>query len=183
MVQTIQCGIDLASYLSNGGAIRASGGHQVGRKFPLLLAAVALKDPELLKLASDPTLFIEDLTTFFVQQSDVGRNVESGESAKYIQGDLGIAEWGISHAWDPSKDDRRWRDGIPYRFAQWPAMTGQVLAADLMGLKEVWGHPVIFKYTERFMSKESDRSRFEDQMWETHKLGLPSFPQGLKIKR
>ena len=183
MIQTIQCGIDLASYFENGGRLAASGGHQVGRKFPLLLAAVALKDPTLLRFASESDRFIEDLTTFIVPQSHVGLVVEGGPEAMYVQNDVGIAEWGINHAWAPAKDDRRWRNGILYRFAQWPAMMGQVFAAELMGLKDTWGHPPIFAYTERFLAAEPLGDTFEGQMWDRYKVGRPSTPQGLKIKR
>lgn len=187
MIQTIQVGLDLASYFSNGGAIRGSGGHQVGRKFPLVLAAAALKNPELLALASDPKRFIEDLTTFIVQQSDIGRPREGGEAAMYIQQDVGLAEWGLEHGWNPWRDDRRWADGVPYRFAQWPAMVGQVLAADLMGLRDLWGHPPIFAYTERFAATEYFGDGFDKQMWRQYKNisasggNFPSAPQGLRI--
>ena len=183
MVQTIQAGIDLGSYFDNGGVIGASGGHQVGFKFPMFLAAAALKDSGLVTYASAQNRFIEDVTTFYVLPTDVGRVVESGTSAAYLQEDVGIADWGILHAWNPAKDDRRWRDGVPYRFAQWPAMTGQVFAAELMGLKEAWGHPAIFAYNERFVSKEGLGNGFEGQMWDRYKLGRPTAPQGLKKKR
>ena len=183
MIQTIQCGLDIASYLKHGGGFPANGGHKVGRKFPLFLAAVALKDPALLALASNPSLFQEDQTTFVVQQSDVGRVVEAGAAGTYIQEDVGNADWGFRHSWEPFKDDRRWRDGNPYRFSNWPGMAGQVMAAEFMGHKDAWGHPEIFAYTERFVSKEGLGNGFEGQMWDTHKLGRPSAPQGLKKKR
>ena len=182
MIQSIQCGIDIAGYIKNGGGFHADGGHKVGRKFPVFLAAVALKDPALLAVASNPNLFQEDEVTFFVQQSDVGRVVDSPQGS-YIQDDVGIAEYGVKHSYAPVHDDRRWRDGVPYRFANWPAMTGSVLAADLMGQREAWGHPAIFAYNERFTSKEGLGNGFEGQMWDTHKLGRPSAPQGLKKKR
>lgn len=186
MIQTIQAGLDIGSYFKNGGSLISSGGHQVGHKFPLLLAAAALKDPELLAYASNAGTFIEDQTTFFVQQEDVGRPVEGGIAATYVQEDVGIAEWGINHSWNPSKDDRRWADGIPYRFVQWPAMTGQLLAAEIMGIKELWGHPPIFAYNERFIAKQGGLAdNFVGQMWKKYKsdVGNPSTPQGLRIKK
>lgn len=185
MIQTIQAGLDIGSYFKVGGSFGASGGHQVGNKFPLLLAAAALKDPELLAFASDAGRFIEDQTTFFVQQSDVGRVVEGGQAAMYLPEDVGIADWGINHNWNPSKDDRRWADGVPYRFVQWPAMTGQLLSAELMGLREVWGHPPIFAYNERFIAKQgSIGDDFVGQMWKKYNANAAaSPPRGLKIKR
>ena len=183
LVQTIQCGIDIASYLQYGGGFPPDGGHKVGRKFPVFMAAVALNDPALLALASQQNVFAEDQTTFFVEQNDVSRVVDSGAAASYVQGDVGIPEWGVRHSYQPAKDDRRWRDGCPYRFANWPAMSGAVLAAELMGKREAWGHPVIFAYNERFVSKEGLGNGFEGQMWDRYKLGRPTAPQGLKKKR
>jgi hypothetical protein len=184
MIQTIQSGLDLASYFSNGGRLVASGGHQVGRKFPILLAAAALKDPQLLAYASDPTRVVEDLCTFYVQQSDIGRAVEGGAAAIYLQEDLGLPEWGIDHSWNQWKDDRRWEDGVSYRFVQWPAMTGQLLAAELMGLKEVWGHPPIFDYNRRFIKRRGLGNGYVAQMWEKYitKLERPSINTSLKIQ-
>ncbi len=168
MIQTIQAGIDLASYFDNGGEIGASGGHQIGQKFPLFLAAAALKDEKLIRYASDPGRFIEDQTTFFVQQSDVGRGVELGFTYTQADADVKLPEWGINHNWNPYKDDSRWHVPLDYRHIQWPAMAGQVLAADLMGLRNLWNHPATFAYTERFHTV----SGFGDapgQMWDAYK--------------
>lgn len=169
MIQTIQAGIDLHSYFDQGGVLYGSGGHQVGRKFLAILAAAALKDTRFIEHASNPTLLVEDVTTFFVQQSDVGRAVQGGAAAMYTQADVGMAEWGITHLWDPSKDDRRWRDGVPYRFAQWPNMNGHVLATDLMGLRGLWNHPAVFAYSERFEKAEPHAESFLGQMWNAYK--------------
>ncbi len=184
LIQTIQAGIDLGSYFDNGGSLRASGGHQVGFKFPVFMAAAALKAPDLTVYASDPTRFIEDFTTFIVQESDVGRSVEGGVAAQYLPEDVGLADWGILHALQPSKDDRRWRDGNPYRYAQWSSMSGQVMAAELMGLKEAWGHPPIFLYNRRFIEKEGLGNGFEAQMWEKYfKSDRPSAPRRLRVNQ
>lgn len=187
MIQTIQCGIDIASLFANGGGYEASGGHQIGRKFPLLLAAAALKDPTLLAYASDPLRFIEDKTTFFVQQSDVGRQVSGGASASYIQEDVGIAEWGINHSLRPLGqmkwyDDRRWYDGVPYRFVQYPFVSGTIIAAELMGLKEVWNHPPTFAYCNRFIKKEGPNlTTFDGQMWEKYLNPKFSGPKKFRV--
>ena len=186
MVYTIQAGLDLIGYFENGGTLIASGGHQVGRKFPVLLAAAALKKEELVKYASSPGWVVEDLCTFYVKESDVGRTVEGGQVASYMQADVGQPEWGIDHSWNPFKDDRRWEDGIPYRFVQWPAMSGQIIAAEIMGLKSLWGHPAIFDYNAKFIAKRGlIPNSFEDQMLKRYgkNLNITSSPQGVKITK
>jgi hypothetical protein len=187
MIQTIQCGLDIASFVKHGGGFPSDGGHKIGRKFPMLLAGLALNDPEILALAGDrPGLrFSEDQSTFIVEQSDVGRVVNGGADAQYIQADVGLADWGVKHLYEPKNDDRRWEGGVPYRHVTWPAMVGCVLAADLMGQREAWNHPAIFAYTERFKERMGLADGFENQMWTRYKKsadGTPSAPQGLKIK-
>ncbi len=181
LIHAIQSGIDIASYFDHGGSFNASGGHQVGFKFPMLLAAATLKDPDFISYASTYGKFVEDLTTFFVSQEDIKLEhgapsdplLGSADPKNYTAADYGLPEWGITHMWDPSKDDRRWRDGVPYRFAQWPSMTGQVLAAELMGLQKLWNHPPIFPYSERHTRLEGlslpGVPSFEDEMWKAYK--------------
>lgn len=185
MIQTIQCGIDIGSYFDNGGLFWASGGHQIGFKFPLLLASAALGSahaPDLVAYAADDTRFIEDLTTFYVQQSDVGRPVDLMPEGAYLQDDVGKADWGVMHRFAPHKDDRRWEGITTYRTIQWPAMVGVVLAADLMGLRAQWNHPATFDYTHRYV-RRNGIGGFERNMWETYKEMKPVAPTGLRMKR
>lgn len=192
MIQTLQVGLDVAAFLDQGLFFWGSGGHQVGNKFPLLLASAAFGSAggsDLVAWAAAENKFVEDVTTFFVTQADIDMKHANGEAANYIQSDLGLAEWGIQHWERPDKDDRRFRTGNPYRFAQWPNMVGQVLAAELMGLKAAWNDTATFAYTERFLSIEPLGVCFEKQMWDKYKQNpsstksSPSAPSGLTIKR
>lgn len=149
LIQTIQCGIDIWSYATNGGGFYHDGGHKCGRKFPVYLAAIALNDPVLLKFVENPNVFQEDMQTFFVTQNDIGRVLNPGNGG-YTQAQLGMPEWGVRHRWEPQNDDSRWTGGVPYRHVVWPAMVGAVLAADLMDKEAAWGHPAIFAYNDRY---------------------------------
>lgn len=151
MIYTIQCGIDIHSYVTNGGGFHHDGGHKCGRKFPVVMAAAALNDPTLKAFASDPDIFQEDTQTWIVGQSDVGRSVLSPK-VTYSQQHVGAAEWGVRHRFEPAQDDSRWADGSQQRFTVWPAMSGVVVAVELMGLQNIWNHPAIFQYNERFRS-------------------------------
>lgn len=190
MIQTIQCGLDIASFVRHGGIFYSDGGHKVGRKFPMLLAGLALNDSEILAMAADMVnpRFSEDQSTFFVQQSDVGRTVDRGLDAQYTQADVGMAEWGFKHFGYPLADDRRWpEEGGPYyRDVTWPAMCGSVLAMELMEQQAAWNHPAIFAYNERYGKKRGIGSGLEGQMWQRYRKnpdGSPSAPNGLRIKR
>lgn len=190
MIQSIQCGLDIASFVRHGGSFPSDGGHKVGRKFPMLLAGLALNDPEILAMAADMEnpRFSEDQSTFFIQQSDVGRVVNGGLDAQYIQTDVDLPEWGIKHVGYPLADDRRWPEsgGPYYRDVTWPAMCGSVLAIELMEQQAAWNHPAIFAYNERYGNKRGIGSGFEGQMWQRYKKnidGSPTAPRGLKVKR
>ena len=187
MIQTIQAGLDIASFVRHGGVFHADGGHKIGRKVPMLLAGLALKDADILSMVADQALprFAEDQSTFIVQQSDVGRVVNGSVVAQYIQADVGLPDWGVKHFNDPKNDDRRWEGGVPDRF-RWPAVVGSILAADLMDQRAAWNHPAIFAYTERFKERHGIGDGLEGQMWRRYKKspdGSPATPQGLKIKR
>ncbi|MBC7766445.1 chitobiase/beta-hexosaminidase C-terminal domain-containing protein, partial [Arenimonas sp.] len=183
MIQSIQAGLDTASFLDQGGIFAGSGGHQIGNKFPLVLAAAALGDSHLKTLASSQNKFVEDITTFFVTQDDVARTLRpynglTGE--QYTQDDVGMADWGVLHAFEPDKDDKRWFFNGGYRLIQWPAETGQILAAEIMGLRDLWNHPATFVYTERHaalgglgpVGEGETAIGDEGQMWQKYKPAL-----------
>ena len=189
MIQTIQVGIDLHSYLSNipgGIGFYADGGHKVGRKFPLFLAAVALNDPVLLSYAANPKLFVEDQCTFIVQATDVGRKLVPGHVG-WTTEMIGMGEWGVKHLYNPEYDDSRfWESdgGVPYRFAHWPYMFGAVLAAEIMGKKAEWNHEAIFVYNKRFREKAGVGDGFQARIWEEfEKQARPSQPNPARILR
>ncbi len=66
MIRYIQLGIDLYGIWQNGGSWRPNGGHSLGRKLPISLAAVLLDDPEMKAriLNSKPTDFDENGGTY-----------------------------------------------------------------------------------------------------------------------
>ncbi|MEN9921449.1 MAG: hypothetical protein RLZZ517_427 [Candidatus Parcubacteria bacterium] len=178
-IRMIQNGLDIYNYLQFPGAgFLEDGGHKAGRKLPLVMAAGMLNDGNQLleSKASNPTLFQEDRQTWFVTQADVGRSIIPEYRGyptpqTYQQGDVGMAEWGIRHSREPYQDNRNWSTG--YRSVVWPAMTGPVLAAELMGLKSLWNHPAIFAYTERFYSINGAPTAmpFLNNMYIKYKLG------------
>ncbi len=162
-IRMIQNGLDIYEYLKYSGAgFYHDGGHKAGRKFPVVFAAAMLSDGNnnLESTASNPDIFQEDTQTFFVTQSDVGRelgcykykdNIRTYCRETYVQSDVGMAEWGIRHRFEPVQDDKSWNANgeYDYRNTNYPAVIAPVLAAELMGLKSLWNHPAIFAYMAR----------------------------------
>ena len=186
MIQTIQSGIDIASYLQNGGALSEGGGHKVGRKMPVLIAGLALNDLAILETAAKPATFMEDVTTFIVcgventiycppgHVNDVGRVLTAGTAAQYTEADVGLPDWGWLHAYVPAADDKRWaNDGIggtPYRYVGWGNVISNVLAADIMGIQAAWNHPAAFLYNDRHVEREGGPGDdFSGRMWDAYK--------------
>jgi len=165
-IQLVQNGLDVYAYVKHGGGFYHDGGHKCGRKLPLVVAAMMLADSELKTMAGNPDIFQEDTQTFMVTQADVGRVLDPGQET-YIQQDVGIAEWGIRHRFEPKQDSRN--PNSLYRHVVGPGMMGPWLAADLMGAQAVWNHPAAFAYMTRYHAMAGDGAPFTKEMYAAHK--------------
>jgi hypothetical protein len=159
LVRFVQLGIDLHGIVLDGGENnwRANGGHNSGRKWPILFAGLMLGDPAI--------------------QTAQFASGEDGQTY-YGEGWTGArALWGIRHALDPALDhehihpsqwtvDGRGESGDPraganshargeaYRHCCTAyAWVGVALAARLMDAMDLWNHPPFFDYTDRWMSE------------------------------
>jgi len=105
-VGLVQQGLDTYGRVAEGGRWVSNGGHNAGRKMPMLLAGLALGDPEIIARANrdeDPNRFQEDGQTFVVSQADVDRDV--GYTSDWI----GTPEWGPTVGSAPQWSDMRSR--------------------------------------------------------------------------
>jgi hypothetical protein len=121
-------------------------------------------------------------------QGDVGRPIDmtpyNGTPQPYIQSDVGIAEWGIRHRWQPDQDDRRVLSNgttgyaFGYRTTVGTGMMGAWLAAAVMGAQTVWNHPPPFSYMLRYRSLfgnggfTSSQISFNNDMWGIYDAGI-----------
>lgn len=183
--------------LRNGGDVlfEANGGHCSGRAFPFVLAGYLLQDEEMLSLMKRTGLyayqaghregdlprdyihFQEIDQTFFVTERDVARTNSDAwrpytangtyKAVPYTHDDVGLAEWGIKHAADPSTDNKDW--GAAYRNVNSIAWSGSVLASRILGIQDLFNAPALFAYMDRWMATapagKRAYSRFMDQMW------------------
>jgi len=178
-IRLVQYGIDVWGAANAGANWEDLGGHNQGRKMPLLLAAKALNSPTILRYAdaSQHLIFQEDRQTWYVTQNDVGRSLYTADGRpreEYIQADVGIAEWGEQHTRNPSRDGRNWN--AYYRRIAGSAFFSHVLTAELMGFKSDWNHNALFDYIDRYYSHESsnsggtdDLTQFEKDMYSLYK--------------
>jgi len=187
LLNLVQYGIDLAGIADAGGYWPADGGHALGRKWPILFAGAMLNDKHLLNAGQWETRFQENEQTFYVSQAEV--DITNGPSWKpdkrapvvpYTAEDIGLAEWGIRHAYTPEADNKDW--GATYREVNGAVIPGFALAARLMGLKEAWNHNAFFDYCDRYMQwfegespKLSNQPQpFLREMWRTYRPTAPN---------
>jgi hypothetical protein len=171
LVNFVQVGIDFYGVVEAGGTNHwyADGGHAQGRKWPIIFAGTMLGDRAMENIGGRDVSFGEDQQTFYVSQADVDRG--NG----YTSSDIGMPEYGIRHASDPTRDDASW--GAPYRqCCTANSWHGHVLSARLMNKQAAWQHPALFDYTDRYMKREApdqwmrswDRP-FSERMWDTYR--------------
>jgi hypothetical protein len=187
LVRFVQRGIDIYGAAQGGHTWDANGGHCQGRKLPLLIAAEALGDSDMMKWADHQLhpIFQEDQQTFYVSQADVNRARLSPNGRirePYTVDMIGTPEWGITHTSKPGQDGSQW--DVEYRLVCGPAMIPNVLTARIMGLEQKWNWPVLFDYYDRLWSVESVRARdksnyinlFERNMWVSYRgsAGVPT---------
>jgi hypothetical protein len=160
MIRAVQCGLDVYGAAVAGANWISDGGHNVGRKLPLVVAAGLLNDPNVLEYVDAKRHFIfqEDQQTFYVTAADVGRALavppaDAGRPHEpYIAADVGLAEWGIRHNREPMLDGRNW--DAYYRTVAGSTFVGAAMVAQLMGMKSAWNWPAFFDYTDRYWGIE-----------------------------
>ena len=170
----VQRGIDLYAIATNGGHFNLynNGGHHHGRIVPILFAGYMLNHSGMLNLVASTNTanqyFGED-QFFYVDQNDIN-------SGRYLPGDLGMAEWGIRHGTDPTKDNRSW--GAIYR----QCCTGNSLYAHTLtimalGLEDKLRNESQLDYQSRYYQCQNQSgvtgtnlttSQFQLAMWLQH---------------
>jgi hypothetical protein len=159
MIGYLQYGIDLWGIVRGSKASRgwqAHGGHGSGRKWALIFSGMMLGDKEM----AEPNKTYPDLR--------FGEDMQTG----YGKGWTGakVVYTGHTGLWDgkPVSKDPAWG---PYEHLtpdKWPGDLGEnyrrcctshawiaeVLAARLMGAMDLWNHPALFDYVDRWMTED-----------------------------
>ena len=178
LIRMVQYGLDIYGVAKNGGEWYNNGGHNQGRKMPLVLAAKVLGNEDILAYGDKEKHFIfaDDQQHFYVSQADVELTNspswdpdERGGATPYTTDDIGIAEWSQRHSDRPTFDNANW--GATYRHVNGPAQFTQILAANLMNVKDDWNWSPVFDYFHRYYEIEkTDRlsSVYTADLWEAY---------------
>jgi len=197
LIRYVQTGIDQYGIIQDGGRENfiGAGAQTPGHKLPILFAGVILNDNNMRNIGSvsgeylysgsygpgnpppDYVHFGEDDQTFYVAQLDVdvthsgSWNPDSRDAQRipYDTGDIGLPEWGITHAVGPGHSNKYW--GTAYRTIAGPSFPGMVLATHIMDIRDLWNHDALFDYTDRYMDVESGYvpTLFVRNMWNTYR--------------
>jgi hypothetical protein len=84
-------------------------------------------------------------------------------------GHEGMPEWGISHCGLRDYDGLDW--DAPYRKGNGMFWAGFILATHMMGGKELWNHPALFDYMDRYMilQNNSQNPPWTGSMWAAYR--------------
>lgn len=134
LYKIIQIGIDLGG-CSEGHGWGADGGHECGRKAPILFAAHFLRSDYLFGRAIQ-TGFQDDCQTFFVTKEDIERYPDAGWS-------VGQPMWGIRHCYKPEQDNdfTYLKDGAG-------GVRGHALVIRLLGIEDRWAWRPFFAFQD-----------------------------------
>lgn len=155
LIKIVQRGIDTYGLAKAGMRWFPNGGHNTGRKLPLLIAAKALAHEDMLEFgdAQKHFIFQEDMQHWYIDESDVRTPRSDSSMAPFDATMIGLPEW----ASDPIVQRHRTSSGWPkpYRIVNGVGNTGLVIAAELMGLRDEWNWEPLFRYIhERFLPNE-----------------------------
>ena len=151
LLRFVQLGIDYYGVTQSDNDLwRANGGHNSGRKMPILLAGVLLDHDGMKHVQAS---FAEDQQTYYGQgyrgQKALWR-IDPGESRKHEH--LPPRQWdgptfkGANNGWKSEA----------YRRLNGPTWIGQALAARLLGAKAYWNHDAFFDYVDRWVAEAKD---------------------------
>ena len=204
MLEYIQLGIDLHGLAVCGRQWPGSGGHQIGRKWPILFAGLMLDKKELLTFPqvtsfyndglfvkitpstdapSVTTVFSEDMQTYFGNGGD-------GQTALYqIVIHTGVQ---LPHEEKPfAAFDKRDTFVDQYRGVCSIGWPGEALAALHMKAKALWNHDAFFDNCDHWMNKDASAripdwlhgqptfDAFVNEMWAAHRKSAPEQPGGI----
>lgn len=165
LLRYVQKGIDYYGVTrSDNNLWIANGGHNSGRKWPILFAGLMLGHDGMMNVKAT---FQEDQQTYY---------------GKGFQGQKAL--WTIApnnpnrrhEEVDPKTwktyGDKRGNNGLKaeaYRKLNGPTWVGQALAARLTGMTANWNHPAFFDYVDRWWREEARANPFVKDMWEVYR--------------
>ncbi|MBL7224242.1 MAG: hypothetical protein ISS72_10335, partial [Candidatus Brocadiae bacterium] len=161
LLRFVQKGIDYYGVVrSDGNLWIANGGHNSGRKWPILFAGLLLNHDGMMRVKAT---FQEDQQTYYGKGS-------RGQKALWT-----IAPGNANRCHEEADPDtwatfgdQRGNNGLKaegYRKLNGPTWVGQALAARLTGMTDYWNHPPFFDYVDRWWRETQSARPFVKAMW------------------
>lgn len=151
LLRFVQLGIDYYGVTQSDSDLwRANGGHNSGRKMPILFAGLLLDHDGMKHVKAS---FAEDQQTYYGQGYRGQKALWTIDCEPNRRHDhLPPKQWD-----GPSfkGDNNGWKSEA-YRQLNGPTWIGQALAARLMGMKECWDHDAFFDYVDRWVTEAAD---------------------------
>ena len=165
LLRFVQKGIDYYGVVQSDSDLWiANGGHNSGRKWPILFAGWMLGHEGMMHVQAT---FQEDQQTYhgpgFRGQKALWTITLKNPNARHEEVDP--ATW-------ESFGDTRGNNGTKaegYRKLNGPTWVGQALAARLTGMIECWDHPAFFDYVDRWWQEEHEANDFVTSMWQRYR--------------
>ncbi|MBM4038356.1 MAG: hypothetical protein FJ290_07570 [Planctomycetes bacterium] len=151
LLRFVQLGIDYYGVTQSDADLwRANGGHNSGRKMPILFAGVLLGHEGMRRVRAS---FAEDQQTYFgsgYRGQKALWTIDTTEARRHEH--LPPDKW----AGPPFKGDNDGWKSEAYRLLNGPTWVGQALAARLLGAKGHWNHDAFFDYVDRWVAEAAD---------------------------
>jgi len=165
LLRFVQKGIDYYGVVqSDDNLWIANGGHNSGRKWPILFAGLMLDHDGMKHVQAT---FQEDQQTYFGpgfgRQKALWTIAPDNANARHEEVDPAT--------WDTFGDTRgnNGRKAEGYRRLNGPTWVGQALAARRTGMVDCWNHPAFFAYVDRWWREEQQANPFVKSMWEMYR--------------
>ncbi len=165
LLRYVQKGIDYYGVTQSDNDLWiANGGHNSGRKWPILFAGLMLDHPGMMNVKAT---FQEDQQTYhgkgFGGQKALWTISPNNPNSRHEEAD--------PKTWE-TFGDTRGNNGLKaeaYRKLNGPTWVGQALAARLTGMTGNWNHAAFFDYVDRWWEETHEANDFVKAMWTAHR--------------
>ena len=165
LLRYVQKGIDYYGVTQSDNDLWiANGGHNSGRKWPILFAGLMLGHRGMMNVKAT---FQEDQQTYYGKGFDGQKALWTitlnNPNARHEEVD--------PKTWN-TYGDTKGNNGLKaegYRKLNGPTWVGQALAARLTNMTANWNHPPFFDYVDRWWQETHEANDFVKAMWETYR--------------
>jgi len=165
LLRYVQKGIDYYGVVQSDNDLWiANGGHNSGRKWPILFAGLMLDHEGMMHVEAT---FQEDQQTYYGKgfrgQKALWTIAPNNSNRRHEEVDPATWEtFGDTHGNNGLKAEG-------YRKLNGPTWVGQALAARLTAMTAHWNHPAFFDYVDRWYRETQSANEFVRAMWEAYR--------------